>query len=167
LQWEAADFRTRLITVRGPTAKTELTRHVPMTNEVMSLLSRWRAQGRVRGYAQRGYADGTVTGALVFPGRARVLTGIKTAFKPLLRHAGIEKFRVHDLRHTYASHLVQRGVSLFIVQKLMGHSSPLMTQRYSHLQPNHLADAVAVLDRPASVSIESEPRAPMEAGVAD
>ena len=46
--------------------------------------------------------------------------------------AGLNDVRIHDLRHTYASLLVNKGVSLYEVQQLLGHSSPQMTQRYAH-----------------------------------
>jgi hypothetical protein len=49
--------------------------------------------------------------------------------------------RLHDLRHSYASNLVNGGVSLYVVQQLLGHSSPAMTQRYSHLEQGTLAQA--------------------------
>lgn len=51
--------------------------------------------------------------------------------------------RWHDLRHTCASWLVQAGVPIFTVAQLLGHSSTAVTQRYAHLAPQHLADAVA------------------------
>jgi integrase len=137
MRWSAVDFRTRLLTVQGDTAKTGKTRHVPMSREVLSVLSRWRTQAHA---APRD---------LAFPGRrGGELVDIKTAWRALLRRAGIERFRVHDLRHSFASRLVQRGVDLYKVQKLLGHASPTMTQRYAHLAPDHLAGAVAVLDRP-------------------
>ena len=50
--------------------------------------------------------------------------------------------KIHTLRHTVASHLVMKGVDLPTVQKLMGHSDILTTMIYSHLAPDHLADAV-------------------------
>ena len=62
--------------------------------------------------------------------------------------AGIENFRFHDLRHCFASALVQRGVDLFRVQRLLGHKDGRMSQRYSHLAPENLRDAVRTLDVP-------------------
>ncbi len=58
-----------------------------------------------------------------------------------------QRFRFHDMRHTYASWLVQNGMPLAKVQRLLGHQSITMTERYSHLTPDHLADASAILDR--------------------
>jgi site-specific recombinase XerD len=60
--------------------------------------------------------------------------------------AGITDFRFHDLRHTYASHLAMRGVHIRALQELLGHKSVIMTQRYSHLSPEHLQNAVKLLD---------------------
>ncbi len=48
----------------------------------------------------------------------------------------------HVLRHTFASHFVQGGGNILILQKILGHSSLAMTMRYSHLAPEHLADAL-------------------------
>lgn len=55
------------------------------------------------------------------------------------RSAGIEDFSAHDLRHTFASHHKQNGTDLYELQKLLGHSDPRMTARYSHLGEKHLA----------------------------
>jgi site-specific recombinase XerD len=56
-----------------------------------------------------------------------------------------QKVVFHTLRHTYASRLVMSGVDLYTVQKLMGHSTISMTERYSHLAPDHLKKAVKML----------------------
>jgi integrase len=65
---------------------------------------------------------------------------------------GITHVRFHDLRHTYASWLVEAGVPLHTVGALLGHSSPTMTARYAHLAPDTLAAAVATLGGTASVT---------------
>jgi site-specific recombinase XerD len=52
----------------------------------------------------------------------------------------------HDLRHTYASHLAMRGVHIRALQELLGHKTLAMTQRYSHLAPEQLQNAVKPLD---------------------
>ena len=60
--------------------------------------------------------------------------------------AGLPDLRLHDLRHSYASTLVNNGVSLYDVQKLLGHSSITTTQRYAHLSSERLFQSVAVAD---------------------
>ncbi|HET6464863.1 MAG TPA: tyrosine-type recombinase/integrase, partial [Nitrospiria bacterium] len=71
---------------------------------------------------------------------------VSMAFIRTCRRIGILDFRFHDLRHTFASMLVQRGVDLYRVQRLLGHRDARMTQRYAHLSPENLREAVAVLD---------------------
>ena len=72
---------------------------------------------------------------------------IKTAFKNALEKSRIENFRFHDLRHSFASALVQKGVDLYQVQRLLGHKDSRMTQRYAHLAPENLRGAVLKLDK--------------------
>src|SRR6056297_256308 len=61
--------------------------------------------------------------------------------------AGLPDVRIHDLRHTYASLLINNGVSLYEVQELLGHCSPAMTQRYAHLLPNQLRERTEIIGR--------------------
>jgi integrase len=61
-----------------------------------------------------------------------------TAWMKARDAAGLPKVRMHDLRHTFASLLINKGVSLYEVQTLLGHSSLQMTQRYAHLAPDLL-----------------------------
>lgn len=72
---------------------------------------------------------------------------ISTAFSTAVRRAGIPDFTFHDLRHTFASRLVMRGVDLTTVKELMGHKHIAMTLRYAHLAPGHKRAAIAGLDR--------------------
>jgi integrase len=60
---------------------------------------------------------------------------------------GIQDFHFHDLRHTFASHLVMAGVDLTTVSRLLGHKDIKMTLRYSHLAPAHMVNAVNILDK--------------------
>ena len=60
---------------------------------------------------------------------------------------GIQDFHFHDLRHTFASHLVMAGVDLTTVSKLLGHKTLAITLRYAHLAPSHMVKAVDILDK--------------------
>ncbi|MBU1207680.1 MAG: site-specific integrase [Proteobacteria bacterium] len=79
-------------------------------------------------------------------GNGKPITDIKHSFTSACRKAGITDFRFHDLRHTYASHLAIRGVHIRALQELLGHKTLAMTQRYSHLAPEQLQNAVKLLD---------------------
>jgi integrase len=60
--------------------------------------------------------------------------------------AGLPHFRVHDLRHTFASHAVMAGIPLHVVQRWLGHSTPQLTMRYAHLSPEYQAERIELLD---------------------
>ena len=64
-----------------------------------------------------------------------------------ITRAGLIDVHFHDLRHTFATRLVQSGVDLYKVQRLLGHKTPMMTQRYAHHYPESLRDRVEMLDR--------------------
>ena len=72
---------------------------------------------------------------------------VRTAFDGACRRAKIYDFRFHDLRHDFASNLVQRGVHLKVLQELMRHKTIEMTLKYAHLAPEDKATAVALLDK--------------------
>jgi len=80
------------------------------------------------------------------PKSDKALTDIGKSFRAALADAEIRDFRFHDLRHTFASHLVMANKSLKVVQELLGHSSLRMTMKYAHLSPAVKADAVSWMD---------------------
>ena len=75
-----------------------------------------------------------------------IATGFHTAWESLLKRAQISGFRRHDLRHHFASRLVQRGVPLNTVRDLLGHRTVQMSLRYAHLAPDQRREAVAKLN---------------------
>jgi Phage integrase family len=81
-------------------------------------------------------------------------TTVYDAFKETCNTAKITDFRFHDLRHTFASHLVMAAVDLVTVKDLLGHTGINMTVRYSHLVPEHKAQAVAKLEERFKGSVE-------------
>ncbi len=80
------------------------------------------------------------------PKTGKPYQSVKRSFATACRRAKIHDFRFHDLRHTFASHLVMAGVDLTTVSRLLGHKDIKMTLRYAHLAPSHKAKAVDILD---------------------
>lgn len=133
LEWHDVDLNKKLVWVRAESSKTGTSRAVELNEEAVEVLRTW------------GLGKG-----LVFPGpQGDVMGTVKTAWVKLLDAAQIKKFRFHDLRHTFASKLVQRGVPLQVVQELLGHASMIMTQRYAHLAPSQRRAAVELLGKAA------------------
>jgi len=83
-------------------------------------------------------------------GKPYSLAMVSMAFQRACRAAGVDNFHYHDLRHDFASNLVQGNVDIFKVSKLLGHKDLRMTLRYCHLAPENLRDAVKVLDEKGS-----------------
>jgi len=78
---------------------------------------------------------------------------VKNAFRTACKRAGIENFRFHDLRHTFASQMILKGGSLKVVQEILGHKTMTLTLRYAHLSQEHKKEAVNLLnDLTSSVS---------------
>ncbi|WP_279589597.1 tyrosine-type recombinase/integrase [Pseudomonas syringae group genomosp. 3] len=71
-------------------------------------------------------------------------------------------FVIHDLRHTCAAWLATAGVPLMEIRDLLGHSTTQMTEKYAHLSPARVRDAVGILDMPLSQSRYTETPAGQE-----
>jgi integrase len=131
------NLETGVATVFG--RKTAEWRGVPLVKRVREMLSAKHASQKVRPLKE----------ALVFldpAGQAVDIHELRWAFEKALSKAGIEDFRFHDLRHTFATRLAQNGVDLFTIQKLLGHKSYATTERYAHHYTESLRRGINVLD---------------------
>jgi len=81
------------------------------------------------------------------PKTGRPFTEVKKSFKNACKRAGIHDLRFHDLRHTFATRLIESGVDLITVRDLLGHFSVRVTQRYTHSNQNQKKEAVELLVR--------------------
>lgn len=139
LKWQQAprsnyvDFEHNTFFVHESLAKSKKSRYVPLAPSVKQALLDYPQR------SETGYI-------FVNPKTDKRIVTLKKSFHKALKIAKIEDFRFHDLRHCFASDLVRKGVDLFVVQKLLGHSSPKMTMRYAHLGNNQLREAIRFLD---------------------
>ncbi len=121
-------YREQLIAVRSK-LKGGKVRYVPLVPELAAELRRWPATlGEDRLFPPQRGAKGE---------RQRV----DRAFKTILKMAGVEDFRFHDLRHTFASWYMMNGGDLYELAKILGHKNIKMTERYAKLAREHIARA--------------------------
>jgi integrase len=133
LEWEAVDFSAHTITIAGAKAKAGQGRVIHLNDEALRTLTTWKALTNRK------------TG-LVFERDGQPIKSIKTAWQTIRQMSGVADVRIHDLRHDFASGIVQRGGNVYVVQKLLGHSDIKLTMRYAHLADEQGAKAVALLD---------------------
>ena len=126
LSWTDLDYQQGLIAVRSRLKKGK-TRFVPMSAELAEEFRRFpQVFGEERIFPPK-------TGAK--SGRQRV----DRSFMRALKTAGIENFRFHDLRHTFASWYMMNGGDLYALAKILGHANIKMTERYAKLAKQHIA----------------------------
>lgn len=136
LEFSWVDFEHRLIIIGGAHMKNMENLGIPLTDEAYEIL---KARLKVRHKS---------TDLVFHEDGERVYTvKLQRAFKKVCKGAGIEDFRFHDLRHTFASYLRQKGVDLQVISQLLAHKDTRMTLRYAHLCVDNLRDAVSVLDK--------------------
>jgi len=132
LLWSDLDIEKRLVTFRD--CKNGEDRTVPLSATLTAALKR----------LPRPIAGGPVFRTPA--GKPLTPTIIRRPFRKAVKAADLVGFRIHDLRHSAASFMVQAGVPLNTVRAILGHKSLSMVLRYSHLAPEHLRDGVDALD---------------------
>jgi integrase len=147
-RWEQFDVERR--TWRIPLAKSGKARHVPLSLATIAFLEklpRWEG----------------VPWVVPNPYTFKPFTGINESWKTALSRANLKGVRIHDLRHTFASNLVNAGHSLFVVSKALGHANIQQSSRYSHLSDDTLlaaADAAGNAMGAAWTEVKQAPAQP-------
>lgn len=130
LQWRDVTADFAVLKTRKSGGNGVKKRQVPMNQAVKRSLPKRQLDGKVFCRADGG-----------------VLTRkhIYAAWKKACAEVGLEDFNPHDARHTFASLLVQKGISVRVIADMLGHSSLAMMMRYSHISPTQLTHAVELL----------------------
>jgi integrase len=131
LKWESVNLEKSLLTVFAE--KTHKIRPVPINSEARRVLEFWTL-GRKNEFVFYNHETG------------KPFVDLKTGFALACRKADIEGVTWHTLRHTFASRLLDRGVDIVTVQQLLGHSTVLVTMRYTHTNLDSKKAAVAKLE---------------------
>lgn len=144
-KWEQFDLERR--SWRIPISKSGKSRHVPLSTAAVAVLA------QLPRWSDCPFVVPNPKSRLPF-------TGLHVSWDTARKRAGLPEVRMHDLRHTFASNLVNAGHSLFVVSKALGHTNTLMTQRYSHLSDETLfaaADAAANAMGPSWTEAKQSP----------
>jgi len=131
LKWGQIDFEKELVRVEK--TKSGKIRYVNINSVLSKTLENLKAEN--------GEGEFLFTN----PETGQPLKDVKTAFKSACRRANIKNLRFHDLRHTFASRLVESGVDLITVKELLGHSTVKITERYTHPNQSLKKEAVELL----------------------
>lgn len=124
LSWGQVNMQKRIAWINPDQSKTGKAIGVPLNSEAMSVLRRQLGKHHEAVFTYYGMP---------------VTRSSTHAWYKALKRAGVENFRWHDWRHTWASWLAQEGVPLSVLQELGGWSTGEMVKRYAHLTVGHLA----------------------------
>src|SRR3989475_3905658 len=127
LRWQDLDLSSGFILVRD--SKNGQARQVPMDSMISTLLRSWPR-----------LSDQDIVFTSVLTGGR--IVDVRTGFLNACKRAGLTDLHFHDLRHTFASQFVMSGGSLYTCQRVLGHKSITMTQRYAHLSPTYKIKAI-------------------------
>ncbi len=137
-RWHDIDWRRK--SWRIPKTKSGKVRHVPLSMGALDVLSQIRPVPTLGGPRPPEFIFSNPRTGLPF-------VSIYYSWHTARQQAGLPDLRVHDLRHSFASFLVNAGRSLYEVQELLGHANIQTTSRYAHLSRDRLAEAVEVVPR--------------------
>lgn len=134
-RWQDIDLNANVW--RIPLSKSGKVRHVPLSTTTLQFLSLIK----IHNAAMLGQMAVTCPFVFPNPNTLKPFSSVFYAWDTARKKAGLTDVRIHDLRHTFASTLVNQGVPLYEVQKLLGHSQIRTTERYAHLQQKKLQES--------------------------
>ena len=134
LEWSRVDISNKTILIDN--SKNGEQRTIPLNKYALDVVTQ---RSRVRSL-KCDYVFINRYGGKINP------NSLRDAFRKILRKVEIDDFRLHDLRHSFATRLTQSDVDLYKISKLLGHKDIKMTQRYAHHCPDSLREGVEVLD---------------------
>jgi integrase len=141
LQWSAVDMKRKHAFITSSTSKSKKPIPMPLSAAALAVLKAQSGRHPVYVFAyQKARKDGA--GKWIAP-----IGSVKTAWLKAVKRAGLEGFRWHDMRHSWASRHTQNGTPPIVLRDLAGWSSLAMVERYSHLAPSHLAQWVEASGR--------------------
>jgi integrase len=126
--WSQVDKQNHVWRIPASNSKSKRVRSVPLNDSAIDVLNQLVTEGKFDHLFINRQTEGPYT-------------TIHKVWHRLRGKAGLPHLRIHDLRHQYASFLVNSGRTLYEVQQILGHSDPKVTQRYSHLSSKSLQDA--------------------------
>ena len=127
-KWGQIDRGQRVWRISAEHSKSKRMRSVPLNDSALEVLDQLCTEGK--------FAN-----LFINQQSGKPYTTILKVWTRLRGKAGLPDLRIHDLRHQYASFLINSGRSLYEVQKILGHSDPSVTQRYAHLDSRALQEA--------------------------
>jgi len=127
-KWSDVDLEKGVFTVRASNSKSKRLRSVPLNASAIEVLNQLDTQGKFEPL-------------FINHKTGEAYTTISKVWVRLRKKAELPHLRLHDLRHQYASFLVNGGRTLYEVQQILGHSDPKVTMRYAHLSTKALQDA--------------------------
>jgi len=138
---------------RIPKTKSGKIRHIPLSTGAMQLLEKLRSTKLISNTAELQSNYDPYACIFASPKTGKAYVSFYYSWDAARKRAGLPDLRVHDLRHSFASFLVNAGRSLYEVQELLGHADIRTTSRYAHLSRERLIAAVEVV--PFQVSMSS------------
>ena len=145
-KWSMVDRKNRVWRIPALSSKSKQIRSVPLSDAAMDVINQLQTEGHY------DYLFVNTKTGLPY-------TTVQKVWCRLKRKAGLSKMRLHDLRHCNASYMVSSGVSLYVVQDILGHSDPKITMRYCHvasdtkLSASNTASAIIKAAMPFNITV--------------